>query len=112
MDVAAVGDAEDALTATLGRLGALAEEYPDLGVVRSYEALQRELGDTEDRIVVARPLYNANVRALNTGIGSVPASVVASLHRVTPEQYFEIGDVSVRDVVDVDRLFGDRDDPA
>ncbi|MEP9417247.1 LemA family protein [Gordonia sp. VNQ95] len=112
IDVAAVGDAEDALTAAIERLGALAEQYPDIGAVRNYEVLQRELGDTEDRIAAARRLYNANVRALNTRIGSVPASVVASLHRVTPEQYFELGDASVRDVVDVDRLFGDRDDSA
>ncbi|RMI35394.1 LemA family protein [Nocardia stercoris] len=101
-------EAENALSAALGRLQALAEHYPALSAVRNYAALQTELSDTEDRIAASRRLYNANVRALNTKIGSLPAAVVATLHRVEPGRYYEVDAAAVRDVVDVDRLWRRR----
>lgn len=103
-----VATAENALTTALGRVHALAEQYPELGAVRNYAALQRELSDIEDRIAASRRLYNANVRALNTKVESVPAMVVASLHHVSTAEYFELSDPQPRAVVDLDRLFSDR----
>lgn len=107
-DVASVATAENALTTALGRLQALAEGYPELGAVRNYAALQRELGDIEDRIAAARRLYNANVRALNTKVESVPARLVASLHHVSGAEYFELSGPQPRTVTDLDQLFRDR----
>ncbi|MGW4352333.1 LemA family protein [Nocardia sp. NPDC004582] len=101
-----VATAENTLTAALSRLSALAEQYPELGAIQNYVALQRDLNDIEDRIAAARRLYNANVRALNTKIESIPAAIVASLHHVSPEQYFEISTPEARAAVDVGRLFG------
>ncbi|MFD3593542.1 LemA family protein [Nocardia sp. NPDC058640] len=106
-DIASVADAENALTTALGRVQMLAEQYPELGTVRNYAALQRELADLEDRIAASRRLYNANVRALNTKVGSAPAMLVASLHHVSAGEYFELSDPQTRTVVDVDQLFSD-----
>ncbi|WP_433672489.1 LemA family protein [Nocardia sp. CA-136227] len=100
-----VATAENTLTAALSQLSALAEQYPDLGAIQNYVALQRELSDVEDRIAAARRLYNANVRALNTKVQSIPAAMVASLHHVSPEQYFEISTPEARAAIPVDRLF-------
>ncbi|GAC67587.1 LemA family protein [Gordonia soli] len=108
-DVAQVAAAENSLSAALGRLTALAEAYPQLQSIRNYEALQRELTDTEDRIAASRRLYNANVRALNTRIESVPANAIASIHSVARADYFEITGPEVRSVVDVTTLFGRGD---
>src|ERR1700693_4734790 len=43
-----------------------AERYPELRASEQFLALQRELADTEDRIQVARRIYNANVRSYDT----------------------------------------------
>ncbi|MEU1429797.1 LemA family protein [Nocardia sp. NPDC005746] len=59
---------------------------------------------------IARRLYNANVRALNTRIQSIPAAIVASLHRVSPEQYFEISTPDAPAAVQVDHLFSTQPD--
>ncbi|MGY0497891.1 LemA family protein [Nocardia sp. FBN12] len=106
--VFAVASAENALTTELRRVQALSEEYPELGAVRNYAALQRELADIEDRIAASRRLYNANVRALNTKVESAPAMLVASLHHVSAAEYFELSGPQVRAVIDLDQLFSDR----
>ncbi|MFB8277986.1 LemA family protein [Nocardia colli] len=105
-DVSEVATAENALTTALGNLRALAEQYPTMGTVRNYRALQSDLADIEDRIAAARRLYNGNVRALNTKIESVPAAVIASIHHVSPAEYFEISGPEAGEVIDVGRLFG------
>ncbi|MGX1809270.1 LemA family protein [Nocardia sp. NPDC055321] len=106
LEVAGVATAENALTTALSRLSAVAEQYPDLGAVRNYLALQTELSDVEDRIAATRRLYNANVRALNTKIESIPAAAVASLHGVTPAEYFDLATSEARTPVAVRDLFG------
>jgi LemA protein len=52
-------------------------------------ALQGELSGTEDRIASARRYYNANVRALNTKVESVPTNMLAGMAGVTKAEYFE-----------------------
>ena len=104
-DVASVSAAEGALTAELGKLRALAENYPQLQAVANYDRLHRDLTDTEDRIAASRRLYNGNVRALNTKIETVPASLVASARHVRPATYFEMTGPGVRDALDVEGLF-------
>lgn len=105
-DVAAVSKAENLLSSALTRMQAVAEAYPQVQSVRSYDALRRDFADTEDRIAASRRLYNGNVRALNTRIDSVPASLVASAHHIEHAEYFEISDPAVRTAPDPDRLFG------
>ncbi|HNL52669.1 MAG TPA: LemA family protein, partial [Actinomycetota bacterium] len=58
----AAGKSEEALTAALGRLFALAENYPDLKADQNFRQLQEELSDTEDKVAFARQYYNDNVR--------------------------------------------------
>ena len=103
-----VSTAENGLTSALDRLRTLAENYPQLTAVRNYEVLQRELADTEDRIAASRRLYNANVRALNTKVASLPSKIVASAHHVATADYFEITEPAVRQNIDVASLFGNR----
>ncbi|MEV6562862.1 LemA family protein [Nocardia sp. NPDC051756] len=106
VDVSEVATAENALTTALGSLRAIAEQYPTMGTVQNYRALQSDLADIEDRIAAARRLYNGNVRALNTKIESVPAAVIASVHHVSPAEYFEISGPEAGKVADIRRLFG------
>ena len=48
-----------------------------------------ELSSTEDRIASARRYYNANVRALNTKVETLPTNVIAGMAGVTKAEYFE-----------------------
>ena len=87
---AAAGTSEVALTAALGRLFALAENYPDLKADQNFRQLQEELSDTEDKVAFARQYYNDNVREWNTRIASVPDNLVAGLMRAQKAEYFEL----------------------
>ena len=89
---------ENALTSALGRLFAVAENYPVLRASENFLALQTELATTEDRIAAGRRFYNANVRAMNTKVESFPANVVAGMFGFTRAEYFEISDPQVREV--------------
>ena len=74
---AAAGEANDVLTAALGRLFAVAEAYPELRASENFLRLQDELTDTEDKISAARRYYNSTVMHYNTGIQSLPWMLVA-----------------------------------
>jgi len=84
--------AENMITAGLGRLMAVAERYPDLKANQNFLALQEELTGTESKIAYARQFYNDQVMRLNTKIQSFPSSVVANLFHVEPRAFFDIED--------------------
>jgi LemA protein len=84
---------ERALVGELRALFAVVERYPDLKASEHFVALQRELVDTEDRIQVARRVYNANVRALNTRVESFPSALVARWFGFGRHAYFEVDPV-------------------
>ncbi len=90
-DPRARGVAETALARPLGRIVALAENYPELKASDNFLALQRALADTEDKIEMARRFYNGAVRELNTLVASVPSNFVASAFGFGARTYFEIG---------------------
>lgn len=92
---------ENALTAAIGRLFAVAEAYPSLKADANFQALQAELTNTEDRIAGGRRYYNANVREFNTKLKTFPASIVGSMTGFRRATYFE-AEGSSRDVPRVD----------
>ncbi|MCC2315790.1 LemA family protein [Cellulomonas xiejunii] len=87
---------ENALNSALGRLLAVAENYPVLRASENFQQLQAELANTEDRIAAGRRFYNANVRTLNTKVETFPANVIASMFGFTRAEYFEVDDTQVR----------------
>ena len=84
------GAAEGALARPMGRLIAVAEDYPDLKASQNFLDLQNELSDTEDKIEMARRFYNGAVRALNIKVQSVPSNLVAGPLGFRQREYFEI----------------------
>ena len=87
---AAKADAENALTSALRQVFALAEAYPQLRAVESFQQLQNTLNQVEDSIQNARRYYNAVVRDLNTKIVQFPSSIIAGMFHITPRQFFEV----------------------
>src|SRR4051812_4512411 len=87
---------EQALGQGVAQLMAVAEQYPDLKASVQFLSLQHELTDTEDRIQVARRIYNANVRAYDTLVQSFPAMIIARSFEFELRPYFQVEPV-VRD---------------
>ena len=87
---------ENVLNQALGRLLAVAENYPVLRASENFQQLQAELANTEDRIAAGRRFYNANVRELNTKVETFPANVIANMFGFSRAEYFEVDDPQIR----------------
>jgi LemA protein len=87
--VAQQAEAENALTAAIGRLFAVAEAYPQLRATENFQQLQNQLSEVEQNIVVARQVYNDTVLTYDNALQTVPTNVVAGLFNFSPREYFE-----------------------
>lgn len=90
------GDAEElatadaALTSQLrGFLNVSVEAYPELRATESFQALQDQLAESENRISVARRDYNAAVREYNTYIRQFPQAITARVTGAGRKEPFE-----------------------
>jgi len=77
------------LTSALGRLLAIAENYPALKANENFMRLQDELAGTENRIAVERMRYNEAVQAFNTSIKRFPTNFLARMLGFSEKEYFE-----------------------
>jgi LemA protein len=93
-NVSTQASAEQGLQASLGKLFAVAEAYPELKADKTFLALQQQLADIEDQLQMARRYYNGTVRNLNTAIQSFPANVFAGIFGFREQPFFELDDRS------------------
>ncbi len=84
--------AENVLTAAIGRLFAVAEAYPQLRATENFQQLQQQLTETEQKIAVSRQVYNDTVLTYNNSIQTVPTNVIAGMFNFEPRTFFEIED--------------------
>jgi LemA protein len=83
--------ANQALTAPLGRLLAIVENYPELKSNQNFLDLQNQLEGTENRIAVARQDYNKTVEDFNAYIRRFPYNLTAKVFGLgKPREYFEL----------------------
>ena len=82
--------AENMLTAAIGRLFAVAEDYPELRATENFQQLQSQLEDTEQKIAVARQVYNDAVLTYDTALETVPTNIVGDAFNFEEKPYFEI----------------------
>jgi LemA protein len=81
--------AEGTLSAALGRVLVLAEAYPELEASENFAELQSDLAETEDRIAIARRVYNDTVETYNTLIQVFPPVLVARAFGFTRREFFD-----------------------
>ncbi len=98
---AEAGQAEGQLTAALGGLRVVAEQYPQLRATENFQQLQRQLSELEDEIQASRRIYNSNVQQFNTRIQQFPASIPAKQMGYTEKEYFAIAEAGEREVPEV-----------
>ena len=94
--VAATAQADNAFSAMLGRLMAVAEAYPDLKADDNFRQLQEELSEIEEHLQSARRYYNATVRDLNTRIQSFPNVMIAGPLGFREEESYQDSDASIQ----------------
>ncbi len=88
-DPGKVAAAENALSASLRSLFAVAENYPTLRAVESFKALQEQLTATEDKLEYARRYYNTSARDYDIAIQTFPRTLIAGPFGFLPVAYFE-----------------------
>jgi LemA protein len=76
-------------TAALGRLLAIAENYPQLRANEQFNRLMDELAGTENRIAVERMRYNERVQEYNTSRRQFPANVTAKMFGFKEYPFFQ-----------------------
>ena len=81
--------AQGELGATLGRLLAVTESYPELKANENFKELQAQLEGTENRISVERRNFNEIARKYNSSIRSFPRSIIAGMFGFETRPYFE-----------------------
>jgi LemA protein len=83
--------AENALSASLGRLMAVAEAYPDLKANTNFMQLQGELSDIENKLAAARRFFNNSVGEYNGSIQAFPAVLFAGAFGFQAKEFFDLG---------------------
>ncbi len=92
-----LGSAEGQLTGALGRLFALAENYPDLKANENMLSLQEELSSTENKVAFSRQAYNDAVMRYNTQRETFPNVLFAGVFNFQEADLFEIEEVRERE---------------
>jgi LemA protein len=82
-------EAAEQMQGALGRLLAIAEQYPELKANEQFNRLSDELAGTENRIAVERMRFNDAVRAYNTYRNSFPTVLYAGWLGFKEEKFFE-----------------------
>jgi LemA protein len=84
--------AENVLTQALGRLFAVAENYPQLRATENFQQLQAQLSETESNIAIARQVYNDTVLTYDNALETLPTSIVAGIFNFRAREYFQADD--------------------
>ena len=103
-DIPALGNAEGALRAGLGRLFAVAEAYPELKSNEHFMQLQQRISSLESSIADRRELYNETVNINNVRVEQFPDSLIARLFGFEQRTLLEFSTAEKADV-DVRQLF-------
>src|SRR5712675_2781218 len=93
---------EGQLSQALGRLLAVAENYPTLKSNDNVKMLQEELSATENKVGFARQFYNDIATNFNTAQQVFPANLFANMLGFKPAELFEITEQADREVPTVD----------
>jgi LemA protein len=90
LDVTERASEESGLSRSIGRLFAVAEDYPDLKASEGFAQLHQSLVDIEEHLQFARRYYNGSVRDNNNLVEGFPSLLIARLFGFRSAIFFEI----------------------
>jgi len=85
--------ASNDLTASVGRVFAVAENYPALKANQSFLEIQKRISELESQIADRREFYNDSINLFNTRLQQVPDTYVASMFSIRPRPMFVVSSV-------------------
>jgi LemA protein len=89
-DVPSLAQADAAVTRQIGTyINVAVEAYPQLRATQSFQGLQDQLAESENRISVARRDYNEAVRQYNTYVRQFPQALTARVTGAGRKEPFE-----------------------
>lgn len=91
-------DINNKLSANLGKLIAIAENYPDLKANENFKDLSRELSKVEEDIANARKYYNGTVRMFNDKVQMFPSNIIAGIFGYKAKTMFEANEEERKNV--------------
>jgi LemA protein len=102
--LAKIQKAQAELGGALGKLLAIAEQYPDLKANQNFLQLQAQLEGTENRINVERRNFNESVQEYNTKLRRFPTNLLAGIFGFAKRAYFQ-AEAGSENAPKVDQLF-------
>lgn len=90
--------ANNILENALGKLFAIAENYPQLRANENFLELQKELAVTEDKISYSRQFYNDSILSYNNLCKTFPGNFFASIFGKKEKEYLKIEEVEKKAV--------------
>jgi LemA protein len=93
---------ESGLSRSIGRLFAVAEDYPDLKASEGFRQLHESLVEIEEHLQFARRYYNGSVRDNNNLVEGFPSMIVARSFGFLSAEFFEIELASQRAAPSID----------
>jgi len=93
--------AGDALQAALGKIFAIAENYPNLKANENFLQLQQELSAIEDKVAYSRQYYNDSVLYLENASQKFPGVIFFKLYGRQRKEYLKIPQSS-REMPEID----------
>ncbi len=91
-DLPAKMKANNKLEGFLGKLFAIAENYPDLKANTNFLELQRELATTEDKVAYSRQYYNDSILSYENKRKTFPGNFFAKLYGFKQREYLKIAE--------------------
>jgi len=92
---------ESGLSRSIGRLFAVAEDYPELKASEGFRQLHSSLVEIEEQLQYARRYYNGSVRDNNNLVDGFPSLIVSRMFGFAVADFFEIELASQRAVPEV-----------
>jgi LemA protein len=93
-DIVSKVKAGNQLQAALGKLFAIAENYPQLKANENFLQLQEELSSIEDKVAYSRQFYNDSILDYNNSVQTFPGTFFASLFGKKQKEFLKIPEVS------------------
>lgn len=91
-------EANDMLTSALGKIFAIAENYPQLKANENFVHLQKELSDTEDKVAYSRQYYNSVVNDYNIRIRMFPNTLFNEMMGFLEKEFFAASEAERKSV--------------
>jgi LemA protein len=89
-DIVGKMKAGNVLNNAIGKLFAIAEQYPQLKANENFLQLQQELASIEDKIAYARQYYNDSIMSFNNAVKTFPGSFFAGIYGKKEKVYLQI----------------------